>query len=568
MPLGAELLSCVKCWNGLVDLEALDVPWKDELGSVFQNEIAYRLDEGLRNAARARAIVERQMGIRLARLRDVDGFIRLGFARLGDYATERLQINTRTAQEMARVAVALEALPALRRASDEGVLNSSKVRELVRVATPENEGEWIEWATEPTVRALREEIKIRRALESGAQATGLVDYADEDTETDETRVDLRIAATPRLSAKWMTALSDFRKFEGRQDLPAGAAVEAFAADFLSGPEGPETTGEEDPGLKGTETSDDVPECQTFNSTALGRAVERAAILDRRNRVERGIEEETNLWELLDDGEPGAPTLPPWLEQFQRECRSTDPFDIDKGVFDLGKARAGLQGMTGRMLFVMSRLDLFRGLHFLDLGHYARERLGMSASEAAKLMWIEKRLFEVPKVQYAYYKNEIGLSKVQLLLRLMEARDINAWLERAKKVTVSRLKQEVEIVLKRVALLEAGLLPGNPKEDAYEVLPEGTDLVLYMSALDDTARKSPEGAKEASGPKVTIRVKVETGVAELWDQSVDRCRALFGKYLTESECADRILDAFFAAYERKYPKKYGLNYKVFKRDGWR
>ena len=83
-----------------------------------------------------------------------------------DELVERLELGCRSAQEMARVGKALEGLPALRRANDEARLSSSHVSELVRIVTPETEGEWVERASALTVRGLREEIERHKEEET------------------------------------------------------------------------------------------------------------------------------------------------------------------------------------------------------------------------------------------------------------------------------------------------------------------------------------------------------------------------------------------------------------------
>jgi hypothetical protein len=196
--------------------------------------------------------------------------------------------------------------------------------------------------------------------------------------------------------------------------------------------------------------------------------------------------------------------------------------------------------------------------FLDVGHYVRER----------------QMFELPELRKAYYAGEIGLARVGPLLRVKRARDMAAWVERAKGVTVRRLEQEVQLVLRRAALVESGLLPRRQEENLYEVLPEGTDLVRSMSALDAIAKKGPE--KTAAGceptakgcqPTVIIRCVMELKAKEFWQGCVEHCRALFGRNLLEWECANRFLDAFFEAYDREDPLRYSLNHKTFERDGW-
>src|SRR5438034_869320 len=67
----------------------------------------------------------------------------LGFARLGDYARERLGMSARELQSLAKVSERLECLPEIRRAYENGELSWAHVRLLIGVATPDTEGAWL-----------------------------------------------------------------------------------------------------------------------------------------------------------------------------------------------------------------------------------------------------------------------------------------------------------------------------------------------------------------------------------------------------------------------------------------
>jgi hypothetical protein len=538
-------------WKGLVPDAALDIPYEEDLPNVWKDMAAMLEDKGLKRVAKAQAVVERLMGRRLARLRDTGGLIKLGFVRLGDYARERLEIGCRSAQEMARVGAALETLPALRKASDEGRLTLSQVRLLVGIVTPETEAEWIERASTLAVRGLREEIKLRKQ-----EVAGSVQESDPDTEED--TAELSFQAPSWFKAKWDTAVDFYRKVEGRADLPAGAAAEAFAAEWHSG------AGLSAPAQEDTHTpaspKQNSPECSNVGvPKTTGRP-------SSRSRNEKGIEEEYHRWAFLNENDPTSVRLPAWLDAF--DCRLTDdPFELDDDLVYLERARRELDTMNGRMLCTMGRVRVFHMMQFLDLGHYSRERMGMGQSTARRLRWIERYMYDLPEVREAYYKGEIGIAKVTQLVRVRGARNIGDWVKRAKRVTVRRLEQEVQLVLRRAALVESRLLSLPQGEDPYELFPEGADLVRSASALDEIARKGPNQAATPSGPTVTIRCAMETEALAVWQECVDHCRALYGRDFAEWKCANLFIDAFFEAYDKKDPRRYALNHKVFERDGW-
>jgi len=86
----------------------------------------------------------------------------LGFHGIEQYAEMRYQIRPATTRRYLVVGRALRELPEIRRAIGEGRLFWSQVRELVRVAVPETEHEWIEWARNRSAREITAQVRIRR----------------------------------------------------------------------------------------------------------------------------------------------------------------------------------------------------------------------------------------------------------------------------------------------------------------------------------------------------------------------------------------------------------------------
>ena len=66
-----------------------------------------------------------------------------GFSSLGDYAMELVGIKPRKAWYLVFIAERLENLPAIRAEFDAGKLSWTKAREIVAVATPDTEEEWL-----------------------------------------------------------------------------------------------------------------------------------------------------------------------------------------------------------------------------------------------------------------------------------------------------------------------------------------------------------------------------------------------------------------------------------------
>src|SRR5687768_4237324 len=88
--------------------------------------------------------------------------LRLGYASIAEYAHRLFGFSGRFTSEKLRVAETLEELPELSRALREGELTWSAVRELTRVATPENEAEWLVVARGRSSRDLEQMVSGRR----------------------------------------------------------------------------------------------------------------------------------------------------------------------------------------------------------------------------------------------------------------------------------------------------------------------------------------------------------------------------------------------------------------------
>ena len=85
-----------------------------------------------------------------------------GFASFAEYVERRLGFDARTTRERLRVARALEELPEVRRLLASGERSWSAVREITRVATPENESTWVARTERMTVRQIERLVAGRK----------------------------------------------------------------------------------------------------------------------------------------------------------------------------------------------------------------------------------------------------------------------------------------------------------------------------------------------------------------------------------------------------------------------
>jgi hypothetical protein len=112
----------------------------------------------LSRLARRRAALDAEEGRCLLTALRAAAHLHLGFGTFAEYVERVLGYSPRSTHEKLRVAEALERLPALARALDEGVLSWSALRELTRVASADTEHEWLEFSRGKTVRQLADVV--------------------------------------------------------------------------------------------------------------------------------------------------------------------------------------------------------------------------------------------------------------------------------------------------------------------------------------------------------------------------------------------------------------------------
>src|SRR5689334_10197203 len=207
----------------LVPPELLAPPPRDRRG-LDRDGCAALVDGLLRRLARQEALCRRVLG-RLARaFLERRGHHRLAFARLDDWARERLGLSGREVQELGRVARRLAELPALDAAFAEGAVSWSHVRLLASVATPDTEAAWLARARVATVRSLDAAI---------AAARGRPPDPDDDAVDGELAARVRIRCPRRVRRLWRYASELASRMSGAR-LPAWRAAEAIAAEGAAG----------------------------------------------------------------------------------------------------------------------------------------------------------------------------------------------------------------------------------------------------------------------------------------------------------------------------------------------
>ncbi len=123
---------------------------------------ATEVDRRVAKALRAGDVGARALAFYLVDLAERGAHQELGFRSIEHYAQTRYHICPPTTRCYLATGRALQELPEIDRAFCRGGLFWSQVRELVRMATPETETEWLLWAKGRPAREIASQARIRR----------------------------------------------------------------------------------------------------------------------------------------------------------------------------------------------------------------------------------------------------------------------------------------------------------------------------------------------------------------------------------------------------------------------
>jgi len=553
----------------LVPEEILATPAGRSRG-MFRDLSALLLDRHLRRLVRLRQPVDLRLGRMLARLDAASGYLALGFARLTDYATERLGLPACRVQTLLALARRLAELPRLAAAFDAGSISLSQVRLLLRVATAANEAEWIVRAEATTVRRL--EVEVRAAC-SGAHDAGSGPDGEGDAATRESygaapgdAVDddapvagefIAFEAPAGMRARWEQALEIARRSAGAGD-PAWRSVEFIVADYLSGvPDLVALLAQSAGGATGFGAS--VPD------TSPGRAVGHVGCpgetpdgdgVELFEEVLAGLAAEVPTGDTAIPAENPVVALPDCVE----ENAADTVRDLDARLRELVRMRQNISWNLGRLLRLFADRRLHRELGFLSFSRYCRERLGLGSRRAWLLIGLERRLVMLPGIARAYRSGALSWVKASILARVASEVSERRWLQLAAGVTVRRLLEEA-------ALAESAPSPRGPRGLDPDGRVQLSTPIRAHAATQPGAIAAEEHTPEP-GPWTRIRFWAPYQVASLWHEAVAICRLRSGRRLDAWECVLSIITSFLDTWGVRTDPGWRRRYRIFERDGWR
>src|SRR6188768_1200026 len=136
--------------------------WDGALSGGDHEQRCERVHRTLKRIVKARGALDAQECAALREAQKLVIWRAYGCASLVEYMEREMGYTQRAAIERLRVAKAIEEVPALGEALDQGALSFSGARELSRVVTPETQEEWIEAAQDKNVRQIEEMVSGHR----------------------------------------------------------------------------------------------------------------------------------------------------------------------------------------------------------------------------------------------------------------------------------------------------------------------------------------------------------------------------------------------------------------------
>ncbi len=519
-------------------------PDTERVRFVERRRLALALDRELRSACRADATARRTIGVVARELLRRRAYQRLGFARLADYARERLGISARTVESAAWVATRLDDLPLIAAAFADGALSWTQARLLCGVARPDDEATWLARARGTTVDELEALIEAAHAP-TGAAASD--DPDDDRTIEGEPVVRLRLACPARVRALWRHALELARRVAG-EPLPTWRAVEYIAAEGIAGRRDGTPVGDRAllamvrlarrvrraaARVRGASKAGDA-RVRCASAAAPGDvSVRRASDAAPGDAWPEGIDEPSAHPTALSSW-PDAPSDvhggPPELAArfgvmgvLASAVVAEEPF-AEAAEFALDAKLRGAVGAIGRVEPRIGRLlrmlvdhRLYRALGFSSSEGYVRERLGISLRKAWALLKIEKTVRRSAPFAEAYEQGRLSWVRALTLVPVVDRHNAGEWIARANTVTVRRLTDEVNWVLDArdvggpdVALVPPPLdSPLIPHARAWHAAPKDAR-AGYAVVSDDAAPRSEVECQETS---LGVRLQIGAHAAE-------------------------------------------------------
>jgi len=521
-----------------------ETPVLDDVRGLQHADGLVALDRRLHALCRERGPLRAVLARIAWRLVIVRAWERIGYARLSDYAVERLGLSARWVQSLAQVGEGFRVFPGLEEALVSGTLGWTKVRLLASLPPGEEQASWLARARRLTAEQLSKQV---RAVDRGS-----VDATEASEATGHSRV-FEARCSPDVRWKWYAARGAASRAAGRM-LHVAEAAELIAAEVLSA----------------------LPLDQ--DEDADQKACDEAGV-----SWSPAAEEEAGGSELFGTGsgreKDGAPAdraahVPPLV--FLEGLEQADAFELDERFRRALSMEQRLDARVGPLLVLAWDHWVHRALGYPTREAYARERLGMDPTRARALVRLERAAVLSEPFARAYRTGALSWVKAGVLVPLVVSdplgRFVVDWVAWAERVTVRRLRDDVEWALALeetdpVAFARSGGLPPEARGEG------GTRNAESGPSEHDGGRDREIGAPQRESAEETCSVRFigPADVVQLFRAVLCTVRRRMerdmGRLPTQGEALGAMLDhalSTWGALDTKVPARH----RVFDRDGWR
>jgi hypothetical protein len=300
-----------------------------------------QLHRRLKRIVNARGALDAQEAAALREAQSTKMWRHFGCSSLVDYMERQMGYTARTALERLRVANAIEELPVIADAIDQGSLSFSGARELTRIVTPETQQAWLDAAEDKSSRQIEEMV---RGHKPGDMPT---DAPDPALRTKVLRFEVKLAT----AALERQAKKKLEKERGER-LDDDAFVRALFLRVLEGTDGRAESGanDEGPNVEGYDVEGPNVEGPNVNADAATMPTKRGRA-DGRSRYQIAVticRECKRGWH--DVGGECAELSPAAIECAQCDGRDIGSIDDDK----IYRAKQKIPPAVRRKVFARDR----------------------------------------------------------------------------------------------------------------------------------------------------------------------------------------------------------------------
>jgi len=450
-----------------------------------------------------------------------------GFARLDDYARERVGRSGRWVRDLAALGERLQSLSGLVAAitgADGGrPLGRVAAMLIAKVATRESLDGWIARARSTSIRALRDAVRAARAQAPDAPAAAAASdqpvaapfdpptvappAAPDDADDAADRLLVRMMVPSPILAAFDEAVDLFRAVEGGEATVA-SFIEALVAEAAArGADGASAVGGTGAGATPAMVDADLRVLHAGPAVAA---------------IERALAASTENWRHLPEHAESSWALSlagVTLARFRAladEAGHGDAADLDRQLRALIELENEIEARLGGLLADLGDRRAWPRLRFAGVGHYGEERLGLSRTTAEDRARLARDLRQYPRLREAYTTGLLSRETAALVVRLLRdaapdsARDSTrdstreaAWVERAAESTVKRMRDEARalgryrVLGPRASAVEAAAgapsdlgAPANPAAPSNLGAPSDPAAPLDDTAWHASLRREP------------------------------------------------------------------------------